>query len=165
MELGSGRWVRCRLSKDQGRKLRASRRLRIRTQAVGKGLPCSCLFGQFCPAVCHPQTITHQAPLSMGFSRQEYWRGCHVLLQRIASPGNPPTLGIKPASLISPELETSSLPPGKSHLLHTSSLLLLLLPGRSIVPDSLRPHGLQHARFPCPSPSPRAYSNSCPLSQ
>ena len=31
--------------------------------------------------------------------------------------------------------------------------------------DSLRPHGLQHARLPCPSPTPRAYSNSCPLSQ
>ena len=29
--------------------------------------------------------------------------------------------------------------------------------------DSLRPHGLQHARPPCPSPTPRAYSNSCPL--
>ena len=31
--------------------------------------------------------------------------------------------------------------------------------------DSLRPHGLQHARPPCPSPIPRACSNSCPLSQ
>ena len=31
--------------------------------------------------------------------------------------------------------------------------------------DCLWPHGLQHARFPCPSPSPRAYSNSCPSSQ
>ena len=30
--------------------------------------------------------------------------------------------------------------------------------------DSLRPHGLQHARLPCPSPSPRAFSNSCSLS-
>ena len=28
--------------------------------------------------------------------------------------------------------------------------------------DSLRPHGLQHARLPCPSPAPRACSNSCP---
>ena len=27
------------------------------------------------------------------------------------------------------------------------------------------PHGLQHARFPCPSPTPRAYSNSCPSSR
>ena len=31
--------------------------------------------------------------------------------------------------------------------------------------NSLRPHGLQHARIPCPSPSPRVYSNSCPLSR
>ena len=30
--------------------------------------------------------------------------------------------------------------------------------------DSLQPHGLQHARPPCPSITPRAYSNSCPLS-
>ena len=30
--------------------------------------------------------------------------------------------------------------------------------------DSLRPHGLQHARLPCPSPTPGAYTNSCPLS-
>ena len=30
---------------------------------------------------------------------------------------------------------------------------------------TLRPHGLQHARLPCPSPTPRAYSNSCPLHQ
>ena len=33
------------------------------------------------------------------------------------------------------------------------------------VSDSLRPHELQHARPPCPSPTPRACSNSCPLSQ
>ena len=31
--------------------------------------------------------------------------------------------------------------------------------------DSLRPHSLQHARLPCPSPTPGACSNSCPLSQ
>ena len=35
----------------------------------------------------------------------------------------------------------------------------------SVVSDSLRPHGLQHARPPCPSPTPRVYSNSCPLSR
>ena len=33
------------------------------------------------------------------------------------------------------------------------------------VSDSLRPHGLQHARPPCPSPTPGVYSNSCPLSR
>ena len=35
----------------------------------------------------------------------------------------------------------------------------------SVVSDSLRPHGLQHAMHPCPSPTPGAYSNLCPLSQ
>ena len=35
----------------------------------------------------------------------------------------------------------------------------------SVVSDSLQPHGLQHARPPCPSPAPGVYSNSCPLSQ
>ena len=35
---------------------------------------------------------------------------------------------------------------------------------RSVVSDFLRPHGLQHTRLPCPSPTLRIYSNSCPLS-
>ena len=34
----------------------------------------------------------------------------------------------------------------------------------SVVSDFLRPHGLQHARPPCPSPTPGVYPNSCPLS-
>ena len=34
----------------------------------------------------------------------------------------------------------------------------------SVMSDSLWSHGLQHARLPCPSPTPRACSNSCPLS-
>ena len=35
----------------------------------------------------------------------------------------------------------------------------------SVVSNSLKPHGLQHVRLPCPSPTPGVYSNSCPLSQ
>ena len=35
---------------------------------------------------------------------------------------------------------------------------------RSVVSNSLRPHGLQHTSPPCPSPTPGVYSNSCPLS-
>ena len=51
---------------------------------------------------------------------------------------------------------------------------LLLVPRYSGVPvqfsclvvsDSLWPYGLQHTRLPCPSPTPGAYSNSCPLSR
>ena len=34
----------------------------------------------------------------------------------------------------------------------------------SVLSDFLRPHGLQYARLPCPSPTPGVYSNSCPLS-
>ena len=35
----------------------------------------------------------------------------------------------------------------------------------SLMSDSLRPHGLQPDRIPCPSPTSRVYSNSCPLSR
>ena len=35
----------------------------------------------------------------------------------------------------------------------------------SVVSDYLWPHGLQHTRPPCPSPTPGVYSNSCPLSR
>ena len=43
--------------------------------------------------------------------------------------------------------------------------VLLLLFRHSVVFESLRPHGLQHNRLPCPSLSPRVCSNSCPLSR
>ena len=44
-------------------------------------------------------TVTHQAPLSMGFSRQEYWSGWPC-----PPPGDLPDLGIEPVSLKSPAL-------------------------------------------------------------
>ena len=44
-------------------------------------------------------------------------------------------------------------------------LLSLLLFSHSVLSDSLRPHRLQHSRFPCPSPSPGVCSHSCPLSR
>ena len=36
---------------------------------------------------------------------------------------------------------------------------------RSVMSESLQPHGLQHARLPCPLPTPGVYPNSCPLSR
>ena len=45
------------------------------------------------------------------------------------------------------------------------SILTRSLVSCSVVSDSLRPHGLQYIRLPCPSPSPRVCLNSCPLSQ
>ena len=46
-----------------------------------------------------PWTVAHKAPLSMGFSRQEYWSGLPC-----PSPGDLPEPGIKPESLTSPAL-------------------------------------------------------------
>ena len=46
----------------------------------------------------------------------------------------------------------------------TPGHLHVLLFSRSVMSDSLRPHGLRHSRLPCPPPSHRVGSNSCPLS-
>ena len=48
-----------------------------------------------------------------------------------------------------------------NHLLLFSSVPF----SRSVKPDSLRPHESQHARPPCPSPTPRVHPNPCPLSR
>ena len=76
---------------------------------------------QSCLTLCNPiWTVAHQAPLSMGFSRQEYWSG---LLW--PPPGDLPDPEIEPASpvssasLVSPALAGGSLPlapPGKPHI-------------------------------------------------
>ena len=57
-------------------------------------------------------TIARQAPLSMEFSRQEYWSGLPF-----PTPGDPPDLGIEAMSLESPALVGrffTTVPPGKS---------------------------------------------------
>ena len=50
------------------------------------------------------------------------------------------------------------------HLKSTGLVNFVVVQSLSCV-DSFWPHGLQHARLPCPSPFPRACSNSCPLSR
>ena len=77
---------------------------------------CSSMLSRF-SHVClfaTPWTVACQAPLSMGFSRQEYWSGLPC-----PSPGDLPDPGIEPASLVSLALQIDSLPtepPGKSKL-------------------------------------------------
>ena len=100
-------------------------------------------------------TIACQALLLMECSRQEYWSG----LPR-PSPGDLPNPGIKPVSLSSPALAGrffTTVPPGKPWYLYIDRYIC--------VSNSLRPHGLQHTRLPCPLLPPRVCSNSCPLSQ
>ena len=53
------------------------------------------------PTHTHTQTVAHQAPLSMGFSRQECWSGLPF-----PPPGNFPELGVEPTS---PALQADSL--------------------------------------------------------
>ena len=65
---------------------------------------CACMYActlclQLYLTLFNPQTVSHQASLSMGFSRQEYWSGlsCHP-------PGDLPGPGMEPALLMSPVL-------------------------------------------------------------
>ena len=84
-------------------------------------------------------TVAYPTPLFMEFSRK-YWRvGCHFLLQGIFL-----TQGLNICLL---HWQADSLP--MSH--QRSPVYILLLFSCSVVSDSLRPHGLQHARLPCPS--------------
>ena len=57
------------------------------------------VISQLCPTVCNLWTVAHQAPMSMGFSRQESWSVLPCPL-----PGDPPNPGIKGASLRSSAL-------------------------------------------------------------
>ena len=66
-----------------------------------KSLSCVQLFAT-------PWTAAHQAPPSMGFSRQEYWSGLPFL-----SPGDLPNPGIEPGSPVFQADALTSEPPGK----------------------------------------------------
>ena len=68
-------------------------------------------------------TVAHQAPLSMEFSRQEYWSRLPF-----PPPGNLPHLGIEPMSPVSPALQANSLP-----LSHQGSSLLSLAEYKTVI--------------------------------
>jgi len=71
-----------------------------------------------------PWTVAHQAPLSMGFSRQEYWSG-----GPFPSPGGLPDPGFKPASLASPPLAGEffiTAPPGKPQVIKKNVYRILV---------------------------------------
>jgi len=74
--------------------------------------------------------------------------------------GNAPDLAAFYMGLTGQSVDTEEHQPDEDWASH-----LLLLFSHSVVSDSLQPHGLQHARLPCPSPTPRACSNSNPSSQ
>ena len=85
-----------------------------------------------------PWTVAHQAPLSMGFSRPEYWSGLPF-----PSPGDLPNSGIEPRS---PTWQADSLPaepPGKPKNTGVASLSLL----QGIFPTQESNQGLLHCRW------------------
>ena len=61
-----------------------------------QSLQCDCLFATL-------WTVAHQAPLSMGFPRQEYWSGLPFPF-----PGDLPYIGIEPLSPVAPTLQIDS---------------------------------------------------------
>ena len=80
-----------------------------------------------------PWTVAHQAPLSMGFSRQEYWSGLPY-----PSPGDLPNPGIEPSSPMSPALHFTTEPLGKPKLkARPHNYFDFLLPLRGFIKQSL----------------------------
>ena len=64
------------------------------------------LVAQLCPTLVTPWAVAHQAPLSLGFSRQEYWSGLPI-----SSPGDLPDPGIEPeASALQADYLSTELP-------------------------------------------------------
>ena len=80
----------------------------MRTMTDGMSLFCVFVVTQSCPTLCNPMECNRQAPLSMGFSRQECWSGLPF-----PSPGGLPDPGIEPRSLALQADALPSEPPGK----------------------------------------------------
>ena len=89
-------------------------------------------------------TVTHQAPLSMGFSRQEYWSGLTC-----PPPGDLPSLGIESTSLMSPALSGrffTTPATWEAQVLVAQSCLILCNPMNCSPPGSSVP-GIIQARI------------------
>ena len=113
-----------------------------------------------CRTLCDP-TEVYQASPSVGFSRQEYWSGLPF-----PAPGDLPNTGIIPGSPAWQADSSPTKPPVRPYEIKKDIYLLSSVQfSCSVLSDSLQPHELQHARPPCPSPTPRVRSNSRPLSQ
>ena len=95
-----------------------------------------CLVAQSCLILCNPLDCNHGP--SLGFLRQEYWSGLPFHF-----PGDLPDSGIEPTYPALSSVQFSC----------------------SVMSDSLQPHEPQHARPPCPSPTPGVHPNPCPSGQ
>ena len=121
---------------------RKSRSLPSDISSLLQHLPaCVCAQSlQLCLTPCDPKDWSPPASSVHAISQQEY---CSGLL--CPPPGALPDPRMEPTSLVSSALQASSLP--VSHQGKPRSVQF----SRSVVSDCLQPHGLQHARPPCPS--------------
>ena len=97
-----------------------------------------------------PWAVAHQAPLSIGLSKQKYWSG-----ESSSPPGDLIDTGIDKCLLSLLHWQAGSWPLSPFQFSFS----------RSVMPNSLQPHESQHARPPCPSATPGVHPNSCPLSR
>ena len=93
--------------------------------------------------------ITYLMDMSLSKLRSWWWIGRPGMLQSMGS------------QRVGHDWDWTELNWTWSHTTRGSSVQF----SHSVLSDSLRLHGLQHARLPCPSLTPRAYSDSCPSSQ
>ena len=126
---------------------------------------CSCSFTKSCPILCNPWTAAVQASLSftISLSLLKFMSIESVMLSNHLILCHPLLL---PSAFLSARNDITFLTvlwEGIIVIL-TESLLdkMLVQFSYSVVSNSC---GLQHASPPCPSPTPRVYSNSCPSSQ
>ena len=138
---------------------------------------CVCVF---CLTLCDLVDYSSPGPSAWDSPGKNTGVGFHTILQGIFL-----TQGIELEPLMSPVLTcgfftTSTTCKAPVFLIETINyckrmnskikinriiIVLLFLFSPSVMSDFLQPHELQHNRLPCPSLSPRAYSNSYPLSQ
>ena len=94
-----------------------------------------------------------------GFLRQKFWNGLPFPPWGELSDPRIKTVSLKSRALAGGFFTTGAT--WKPSCSQFSSVQF----SRSVVSDTLQPHESQHARPPCPSPTPRIYPNSCPSSQ
>ena len=134
-----------------------------------------------------PEMAAHQAPPSLGFSRQEHWSGLpfpspihesekwkwsrSVMSNPQRPHGLQPTRLLRPwdfpgrsTNTIAQKFNFRHLSKGWEDIYAQKLKTILLLFSPSVMSNSSWPHGLQHPRLSCPSPFPGGFWSSCPSS-
>ena len=120
-----------------------------------------------------PETAAHQAPPCLGFSRKEHWIG--LPFPSAVHESETESEVVQSCPTLHDPMDCSLLGSSLHGIFQARVLQWVAIVfsnythsvqfSCSVMSDSLRPHESQHARPPCPSPTPRVHSDSCPSSQ